>query len=355
MKRILVTGAYGFIGQNLVLRLKETKAIEVLTFGRSDQIETLKSLVCQADYIIHLAGENRPSDCRDFITVNVNLTRLLCDIIRKTERYIPIIFASSTQIANDNQYGESKLAAEEIIREFVDKFDQSAVIFRLPGVFGKWCKPNYNSVVATFCHNIANNLPIQINDPAKSLPLVYIDDVIKSFIHTLQSLETSSQFISVEPTYSITLQELADQLKLFVDSRSTLISERVGSGLIRALYSTYLSFLSPENFTYTIPFFPDERGMFAEVLKTKDSGQFSFFTTLPGVTRGQHFHHSKSEKFIIIKGQARFRFRHLISNERFEIFSSSDELKVVETIPGWVHDITNVGENENRSIMPFPS
>jgi UDP-2-acetamido-2,6-beta-L-arabino-hexul-4-ose reductase len=206
-------------------------------------------------------------------------------------------------------------------------------------------------VVATFCYNIANGLPIQINDPKKSLPLVYIDDVIKSFINTLQSIEKSDKWIAVEPIYSITLQALADQLNLFFDSRNTLVSERVGSGLTRALYSTYLSFLSPEQFTYSIPFFPDERGMFAEVLKTKDSGQFSFFTTLPGVTRGQHFHHSKSEKFLIIRGQARFRFRNLITNKKFEVLSSSDELKVVETIPGWVHDITNVGENEMIAML----
>jgi len=349
--QILVTGSKGFIGQNLMVELSSIEAYAVDTFDRGDSLEMLKSKILEADAVIHLAGENRPSDSKDFDIGNHQLTKKICETIEKLGKKIPIIFASSTQAGDSNPYGASKLAAENALHALEESAGCQVSIYRLPGVFGKWSRPNYNSVVATFCHNIANNLPIQINDPAKSLPLVYIDDVIKSFIHTLQSLETSSQFISVEPTYSITLQELADQLKLFVDSRSTLISERVGSGLIRALYSTYLSFLSPENFTYTIPFFPDERGMFAEVLKTKDSGQFSFFTTLPGVTRGQHFHHSKSEKFIIIKGQARFRFRHLISNERFEIFSSSDELKVVETIPGWVHDITNVGENEMIAML----
>ena len=346
MKRILVTGAYGFIGQNLVLRLKETKAIEVLTFGRSDQIETLKSLVCQADYIIHLAGENRPSDCRDFITVNVNLTRLLCDIIRKTERYIPIIFASSTQIANDNQYGESKLAAEEIIREFVDKFDQSAVIFRLPGVFGKWCKPNYNSVVATFCHNTIYDLPIKVNDPNKNLELVYIDDFIDDVLVTLDKIKSGFNLGCLSITYDITLGDLAKQLSLFKASRKTLISEPVGTGITRALYSTYISYLPKEKFIYDLPKYEDDRGMFVEILKTKDSGQFSFFTIRPGITRGSHYHHSKTEKFCVVNGVVRLQFRKLGCEDIFVINLSDKRLQIIETIPGWVHDITNMGQND---------
>ena len=349
--QILVTGSKGFIGQNLVVELSSIETYTVDTFNRGDSFEMLESKILEADTVIHLAGENRPSDSKDFDIGNHQLTKLICEAIEKVGKKIPIIFASSTQAKDSNLYGVSKLAAENVLHELEKKTGCPVTIYRLPGVFGKWSRPNYNSVVATFCHNIANELPIQVNDPAKSLLLVYIDDVIKSFINTLQSLETRHKWISVEPTYSITLQDLADQLKLFFDSRDTLVSERVGSGLTRALYSTYLSFLSPEQFTYTIPFFPDERGMFAEVLKTKDSGQFSFFTTLPGVTRGQHFHHSKSEKFLIIRGQARFRFRNLITNERFEILSSSDELKVVETIPGWVHDITNVGETEMIAML----
>ena len=348
---ILITGSKGFIGKNLVVELSSIKTYTLDTFDRGDSFEMLESKIHQADAVIHLAGENRPSNSMDFEIGNHQLTKLVCDAIERLEKKIPIIFASSTQAKDGNLYGDSKLAAENALHALEEKTGCPVTIYRLPGVFGKWSKPNYNSVVATFCYNIANKLPIQVNDPEKSLPLVYIDDVIKSFINTLQSSEAHDKWISVEPTYSITLQALADQLNLFSDSRDTLVSERVGTGLTRALYATYLSFLSPEQFTYTIPFFPDERGMFAEVLKTKDSGQFSFFTTLPGVTRGQHFHHSKSEKFLIIKGQARFRFRNLITNERFEILSSSDELKVVETIPGWVHDITNAGENEMIAML----
>jgi UDP-2-acetamido-2,6-beta-L-arabino-hexul-4-ose reductase len=348
---ILVTGSKGFIGKNLLVELSSVDSYKVDTFNRGESFEILESKILEADAIIHLAGENRPSDTKSFDVGNHQLTKLICEVVEKSQKKIDIIFASSTQAEDNNLYGASKRAAEKVLCELEERTSCLVSIYRLPGVFGKWSRPNYNSVVATFCHNIANQLPIQIRDPEKSLPLVYIDDVVSSFIATLGSMQAHKKWVSVQPTYSITPQSLANQLNSFFDSRNTLVSERVGIGLTRALYATYLSFLSPDQFTYSIPFFPDERGMFAEVLKTHDSGQFSFFTTLPGVTRGQHFHHSKSEKFLIIKGKARFKFRHLVTGERFEIFTSNDELKVVETIPGWVHDITNVGENEMIAML----
>ena len=349
--QILVTGSKGFIGQNLVTELLQSKSYTVDSFNRDDDASLLDSKIIQADAIIHLAGENRPTDEKEFERGNYQLTKKICQAVEKANKNIPIIFSSSTQAEEDSLYGKSKLAAENVLFELSKKVGNLVTIYRLPGVFGKWSKPNYNSVVATFCHNIANQLPIQINEPNKLLPLVYIDDVIKSFIKALHVSGKNQQWGKVEPIYSITIQELANQLQLFYDSRQNLITERVGANLTRALYATYLSFLSPNQFTYDIPFFPDERGLFAEVLKTHDSGQFSFFTTLPGITRGQHFHPSKSEKFIIIKGKARFRFRHILTNERFEIITTSKNLKVVETIPGWVHDITNIGENEMIAML----
>lgn len=349
--QILVTGSKGFIGKNLVTELSQSESYQIDTFDRDDDILSLKSKILHADAIFHLAGENRPNDDKEFDITNHQLTRKICQIIENLNKKIPIIFSSSTQAKEENLYGKSKLAAENVLLELSNKIGCPIIIYRLPGVFGKWSKPNYNSVVATFCFNIANQLPIKINDSNKLLKLVYIDDVINSFVQTLQKIDNKTQWNSVSPVYSITIQELAEQIQLFSDSRKTLITERVGSKLIRALYATYLSFLAPNQFKYDLPSFPDERGVFAEVLKTKDSGQFSFFTTLPGVTRGQHYHHSKSEKFIIIKGKARFRFRHLITNDRFEIFSSSDKLEIVETIPGWVHDITNVGENKMIAML----
>jgi len=349
--QILVTGSKGFIGKNLVTELSKSHTYKIDTFDRDDDVISLESKILHADAIFHLAGENRPNDEKEFDITNHQLTKKICQVVESLNKNIPIIFSSSTQAHEENLYGKSKLAAEAVLLKLSKKIGCSVTIYRLPGVFGKWSKPNYNSVVATFCYNIANQLPIQIDDPNKLLKLVYIDDVIKSFIQTLQKKDNTAKQSSVTPVYSITIQELAAQLQLFFDSRKTLITERVGSKITRALYATYLSFLTPNQFTYDLPSFPDERGVFAEVLKTRDSGQFSFFTTLPGITRGQHYHQSKSEKFIIIKGKARFRFRHLITNERFEIFTSSNNLKIVETIPGWVHDITNVGENEMIAML----
>jgi UDP-2-acetamido-2,6-beta-L-arabino-hexul-4-ose reductase len=219
-------------------------------------------------------------------------------------------------------------------------------VYRLPGVFGKWCKPHYNSVVATFCHNISHDLPIQVNNPDFELSLVYIDDVVEEFVKIIQGAKDDKEELSVQPEYKIKLGDLADQIKIFRESRDSLITERVGSGLVSKLYSTYLSYISPVQFAYSIPSYGDERGMFAEMLKTKDSGQFSFFTAKPGVTRGGHYHHSKTEKFLVVQGKARFGFRHVASDETHEIFTTSKELKIVETVPGWSHDITNIGTED---------
>lgn len=344
--RILVTGARGFIGKNLLVRLGEWAGIEALTFARGDSVETLAARVAQADAIVHLAGENRPSDIADFAQVNTELTRTLCAAIRQTARSIPLLLASSTQAERDNPYGQSKRAAEEAVEAFAAETGNPVIIYRLPGVFGKWCKPNYNSVVATFCHNMTRGLPIQINDPAASLRLVYVDDVVSALIAALQSPVDGVTQERVQPEYEITLGELADQIRAFRNCRSTLMSERVGTGLIRALYSTYISYLPPEHFAYDLPQYGDERGVFVEMLKTPDCGQFSFFTVHPGVTRGSHYHHSKTEKFLVLKGTARMRFRHMVTGETYDITVSGDKPQVVDSIPGWVHDITNVGDSE---------
>jgi UDP-2-acetamido-2,6-beta-L-arabino-hexul-4-ose reductase len=223
--------------------------------------------------------------------------------------------------------------------------DIPAVIFRLPGVFGKWCKPNYNSVVATFCHNIARGLPIQINDPMAHLSLVYLDDVISALIDAIDAPTGTSEGV-VLPEYTTTLGELADQILAFEHCRSSLITERVGTGLVRALYATYISYLPEERFSYELPQYSDPRGVFVEMLKTIDSGQFSYFTAGPGITRGGHYHHSKTEKFLVIKGKALFRFRHLLTNEFIVFHVAGEQARVVDTIPGWSHDITNVGNDE---------
>ncbi len=342
---VLVTGSNGFIGKNLVVRLNELD-MHVITYTRENSIQDLPDLIKKSDFIIHLAGENRPVDEKDFDTVNAGLTESICESVRSVGKKIPILLASSIQAAFDNIYGKSKLDAELIVKRLESDIGNPVYICRLPGVFGKWCRPNYNSVVATFCHNISHNLPIQVSNPSFKLSLVYVDDVVEEFVRIIQGRQDNKKELSVQPEYKIKLGDLATQIKLFRKGRDSLISERVGDGFIRKLYSTYVSYLSPEQFSYSIPSYGDERGMFAEMLKTKDSGQFSFFTAGPGVTRGGHYHHSKTEKFLVVQGEAKFGFRHIVTNETNEIITRSKELKIVETVPGWSHDITNIGTEE---------
>ncbi|EKM93873.1 NAD-dependent epimerase/dehydratase [Stutzerimonas degradans] len=344
--KVLITGANGFVGKNLTAHLTERQGIEVLHFTRDEQMETLAALVAQADFIFHLAGVNRPQDPEEFISGNADLTRALCESLIASGRQIPLLYTSSIQAEQDNLYGASKRAAEEALLELAASHGSVVHLFRLPNVFGKWARPNYNSAVATFCHNIARDMPIQINDPQALIRLVYIDDVIKHFLAVMDGKLAGQPFVSVEPQYSITVGELAAQLETFRDSRKTLITEPVGCGLVRALYSTYLSYVPPQRFTYEVPKYGDERGVFVEMLKTRDSGQFSFFTAHPGITRGGHYHHSKTEKFLVIKGKACFRFRHIASGEFYELFTQGEQPEIVETVPGWTHDITNVGDEE---------
>ncbi len=345
--RVLVTGANGFVGKNLIVRLREEK-IDVVTFVRADSVDALKDKIFQCDFIIHLAGANRPNDDSEFKRDNTDLTKLLCDILIDQGLKLPIIYTSSIQADRNNPYGESKKKAEELLSELSNTNGNRVFNYRLPNVFGKWCRPNYNSAVATFCYNTVNNLPCQINDPDAVIQLVYIDDVVNEFIKLVKDTSHSIEpkEVAVQPTYQITVGNLEKQLRLFKESKESSIIEAVGTGLTRALYSTYISYYRPENFSYPLKKHEDPRGVFVEMLKTKDSGQFSFFSAHPGVTRGGHYHHTKNEKFLVIKGKARFGFRHIESDEYFELDTSGDDPQVVETVPGWSHDITNIGEDE---------
>lgn len=344
--KVLVTGANGFIGKNLLIHLRERGVVDSLTFMRGDSLDELDAKVAQAEFIFHLAGVNRPKDESEFEEGNTNLTQALCNAVKRSGRPVPIIYASSIQAELPNAYGASKRAAEDALRVLASELDIPVYIYRLPNVFGKWCRPNYNSAVATFCHNIAHGLPIQINNPASELRLVYVDDVVADFLKVMDAAPAAGTAVEVQPVYTTTVGEMANLLQAFKDSRSTHITERVGTGFTRALYSTYITYFEPEAFSYPLVKHEDPRGMFVEMLKTRDSGQFSFFTAHPGITRGGHYHHTKTEKFLVIKGKARFCFLHIESGRTHELCTSADAPEVVETIPGWSHDITNIGDDE---------
>jgi UDP-2-acetamido-2,6-beta-L-arabino-hexul-4-ose reductase len=343
-KRILITGAEGFIGKNLICRLREIGAFDIFSFVRGDDLDSINPGCI--DLVVHLAGENRPLEEADFQIVNADLTSSLCELLKKSGRQIPILLSSSSQATQNNPYGLSKLAAEKTIEKYSDETGSPAYIFRLPGVFGKWSKPNYNSVVSTFCHNIAREQEVKINNPDTKIELVYIDDVIDEFVRILDSDLNGINFVDIDLRYEISLQDLADQILSFANCRTTLIVDRVGKGLVRALYSTYLSYLPKDKFVYDVPTHDDERGLFVEMLKTPDCGQFSFFTVHPGVTRGSHYHHSKTEKFLVVSGRVLMRFRNLIDGEIYEVRASSEKPQIIDSIPGWVHDVTNVGSKD---------
>ncbi len=357
--KLLITGANGFVGKNFFFRLNEMSGVEVVTFTRDNSIGELPSLVNDIDGIIHLAGINRPQYDDEFKQGNADLTQALADavfnVVESQKRFIPIVYSSSIQAEHDNPYGQSKKAAEDILLGLSDTTQNPVYIFRLPNVFGKWCKPNYNSMVATFCHNIVRDLPIEIHDEEAEVDLVYVCDVVHMMFARLKEALVAMQadkatptsgFELARPVYTKTVGYVAQQIKFFKESRETLISERVGTGFTRKLYSTYVSYLPTDKFTYKVPRYGDERGVFVEMLKTPDTGQFSYFTARPSITRGGHYHHTKTEKFLVIKGKACFKFRHMVTGEFHELFADGEDPEIIETVPGWSHDITNVGEDE---------
>jgi len=344
--RVLITGANGFVGKNLGLYLSERSDVQTVSFTRDNSVEELSDLLPDIDFIFHLAGVNRPKNDSEFYKGNVGFTEQLVRKVIETNCKAPIIYTSSIQACLDNPYGISKSSAEQCLLKLKDDYNYPVSIFRLPNVFGKWAKPNYNSAVATFCHNIANDLPISIHDPEAVIKLVYVDDVVKQFVSVMDQKVDFEAFGSVNPVHEICVGNLTNQLYKFKEGRTSLFTESVGVGFTRSLYSTYLSFMPKRKFSYEIPKHGDDRGVFVEMLKTRDSGQFSFFTAHPGVTRGGHYHHTKTEKFLVIKGGACFKFRHMDTGERHEIVTTGEEARIVETVPGWTHDITNIGDEE---------
>ena len=352
MKNILITGSEGFIGKNLRIKLERQNFINLFLFSKKDSFNDLKAYIKNVDIIFHLAGENRSKNENDFELNNTNFTRKLCELIEENyntnNKRITIIFSSTIKVEEETAYGKSKLKSEECLKNLSRKYNLTLIIYRLSNVFGKWSKPNYNSAIATFCHNISRNLDIRIDKSNKVLKLIYIDDLIKDFLVKIKNCDDFEDisYSEVNPIYKLDLKSITEKIFEFNNSRNNNNVCNVGSGFDRKLYATYLSFIPKDNFKRGILKYQDERGLFSELIKTKDSGQFSFFTALPGVTRGVHYHDTKSEKFLVVKGNAEFKLKCIISGLEYTTELSETKLEMIDSIPGWVHQITNIGNDD---------
>jgi UDP-2-acetamido-2,6-beta-L-arabino-hexul-4-ose reductase len=348
MITVLVTGSAGFVGKNLVLALRRRSDVTLEEYDLGTPLPQLEAALCQADVIFHLAGVNRPQAVEEFETVNVGLTRQICDRLGQCGRSPKIVLASSVQAEADNPYGASKKRAEEVLRRFAEEMGAPVVIYRLKNLFGKWCRPNYNSVTATFCHNIARGIPITVSDPAKEVELVYVDDVVAAFLSELATSASSStpRFAEVTPSYRVRLGTLAEKIQSLHNVRSTLTMPDLGDRFTRCLYATYLASLPQDAFAYPLNVKRDDRGGLAEFLKTNSCGQLFVSRTKPGVVRGNHYHDTKVEKFLVLDGEALIRFRHVLEDEVISYRVSGTEFQVVDIPAGYTHSLENVGATE---------
>lgn len=352
MKTILITGSDGFIGKNLRVSLLCRADVSLLCFDIQDDPSTLPSLLDRADFIYHLAGVNRPQKPEEFKTGNTGLTEQICSHLAAKGRKTPVAITSSTQAAQDNPYGASKRGAEEAVFAYGRDTGAPVHVFRLPNVFGKWCRPNYNSGVATFCHNIANGLPIQVNDPDVVMKLVYIDDVVRAFINLLDNrVDVQNEFCQVQPVHTAKLGEIVDLIYSFHASRELRNIPDMSDPFVKKLYSTYLSYLPKDCFSYPLTMNIDERGSFTEFVKTPDRGQVSINISKLGITKGNHWHHTKNEKFLVVSGQGVIRFRQIGSEEIIEYPVSGDKLEVVDIPTGYTHNISNTGTSDLVTVM----
>lgn len=353
--KVLVTGAAGFIGRNLVERLRSGECPDVSEVLEStlDTSEQLFEKYCaECDFVFHLAGVNRPKDPSEFFEGNVDFTAKLLDTLKRVNP-CPVLFSSSTQAALDSAYGRSKRIAEGAVTAYGLATGAPVFVYRLPGVFGKWSQPNYNSVVATFCHNIAHGLPITINDRSTQLTLVYIDDVVREFTRALGggANEGENGFFAVPVVHDSTLGDIADLLEGFRDSRSDLSVPDTEDPLTKKLYSTYLSYLPTDAFSYPLDMKVDERGSFTEIIRTPDSGQSSVNVIKPGVTKGNHWHNTKNEKFVVVSGEGVIRFRKVGDEAVLEYPVSGDKIEAVDIPPGFTHNIENTGATDMVVFM----
>lgn len=360
---ILITGAKGFIGKNLIAELnniKEGKAkgynltsdLTLFEYDTDTDPALLDGYCKEADFVFHLAGVNRPKDQSEFMEGNFGFTSVLLDTLKKQGNKCPVMLASSIQAELDNPYGISKKAGENLLFEYGHETGAEVLIYRFPNVFGKWCRPNYNSAVATFCYNIAHNLPIQVNDRNAQMTLVYIDDVVKELISALEgNPHKEGDFCKVPIEYRITLGEIVDLIHSFKESRNDLQVPDLSDAFTKKLYSTYLSYLPEDQFSYQLKMNVDERGSFTEFLKSPDRGQVSINISKPGIKKGQHWHHTKNEKFLVVRGKGVIRFRKMDEEKVYEYFVSGDKLEVVDIPVGYTHNIENLGETDMVTVM----
>lgn len=349
MNTVVVTGAKGFIGKNLMEALSRQSDIKVHGFDVDDDISMLESALKDTDIIYHLAGINRPEKEEDFETGNTDFTQTILSLLEDIHRTPAIVLSSSTQAELNNPYGISKKKAEEILFEYGKKTGASVYVYRLTNVFGKWCRPNYNSVVATFCHNIAHNIDIFISDKAKEVELIYIDDVVDSFLQILKDKPKAvpCEYLTVRHTYKVSLGELAERIYQFRNIRKSLVIPDLSDDFTKCLYATYLSYLDKNDFSYNLEKKLDQRGSLVELIKSRHFGQIFVSKTHGGIVRGNHYHNTKIEKFCVIQGKALIQFRHIFSDEVISYHVTGDDIQVVDIPPGYTHSI----ENHSDEVM----
>ncbi|MDF2557712.1 MAG: NAD-dependent epimerase/dehydratase [Bacillales bacterium] len=350
--KILVTGAKGFIGKNLVLELRNQGYQDIFEYDMDTKEEMLNSWAKECDFVFHLAGVNRPENPDEFMKGNFGFTSTLLDALVRNGNKCPILITSSIQAALDNPYGNSKREGEKLLFEYGAKHNVRTCVYRLPNVFGKWCRPNYNSAVATFCHNIANNLEIKVNDPNVDMQLVYVDDVVGQFINALNNNEIKENEFCVIPTvYEVKLGMIVDLIYSFKESRNNLSVPELSNPFINVLYSTYLSYLPKDQFSYPLKMNVDDRGSFTEIIRTSDRGQISVNISKPGITKGNHWHHTKNEKFIVVSGSGLIQFRKIGTDEVIDYYVSGKNIEVVDIPTGYTHNIINKGDTDLVTIM----
>lgn len=364
--KILITGAKGFVGRNLVENLKNIRDgkdkthnissdLEILEYDINNTLEQLDEFCKKADFVFNLAGVNRPKNKEEFIEGNFGFASTLLENLKKYRNNCPVMLSSSIQATLEGRYagsdyGKSKLAGEELFKEYSKETGAKVLIYRFPNLFGKWCRPNYNSAVATFCNNIANDLPIQVNDRNTELELVYIDDLVEELLRAIENNETKDEYgyCYVPEIHRATLGEIVDLLYSFKESRKNLFIPNLTEGSFeKKLYSTYLSYLNPKDFSYKLKMNVDNRGSFTELVKSLDRGQVSINISKPGITKGQHWHNTKTEKFIVVAGTGIIQLRKIGTDEIVEYRVSGEEITVVDMIPGYTHNIINLSETEN--------